>query len=532
MITATDYIGKHLGNYCLTAKIAANPLSYTFLAEPTSLPTGQTVVIKYLHAIYIGAVQDQERFLAEAYLFKQLHPYILPILDAGFDKGVPYIVSKYMAAGNLHDRLLQQEHYPITLEQALTVISQIGQALHYIHQRNIIHGKLSPHNILFSDKGEALLADLPFTSLLPFLPTTSPVANEATSRTDQLQKISVPGKEEDQYALGSIAYELFTGRKPFTTPSLHNPGVCYKTKTLISPTRLNPALPLHIEYVTLKALAREPSQRYSSIQAFLAALNSSNSVREPARDDNANSNPCAIVPVQTQAITLLANAKNSHVSAPDAEAIVEPDGTASRAVIPITEQHLVLHEQKNVRKIGRHTAKRKPQGKRQELAFILIFSMLTVGSIVGIFLYALMPVYAPQSLAISIPPHIATYEQHSVQQNVIQPMRTAVIVPRAISPTPEPEILHLNPTQFSFDNCARYHNYYICQAHLSLSSDIHTNLDWTASSSGTKARFIPASGTLVPGQTTSISIIISTCTHNGSFIFAGGKNVLRANWSC
>ena len=272
MLRNTNTVGKYIGGYHITLDLAVSSSSRVFLGESVS-PDRHNVAIKRFYAIHLASRQDQDSFLREASLLKQFdHPYILLLLSADVIKGTPYVVNEYAPNGSLRDRLQRQAPEPMDQDEALTILSQIGQALHYAHQRNRVHGNLKPQNILFNEKGDALLADFKFASLSS--PISDAVVTSSTTHAymSPEQIDGIISKENDQYSLGCIAYEMFTGRKPFTTPSFKKPGIYYKTRTLIAPRKLNPALPERIEQAILKAMAKEPSQRYGSVMEFIKAL--------------------------------------------------------------------------------------------------------------------------------------------------------------------------------------------------------------------------------------------------------------------
>jgi serine/threonine protein kinase len=147
------------------------------------------------------------------------------------------------------------------------IISQVGQALQYAHQQNIVHCNLKPQNILFNAQGQVLLTDFHLTSL----PESLHISASTTYMAPE-ELLGAISKECDQYALGCIAYEMLTGHTPYHASSLYYPGIHRRLPTLVPPTQLNPLLPSHIERAVLKALAPEPDQRHSDIQAFLTAL--------------------------------------------------------------------------------------------------------------------------------------------------------------------------------------------------------------------------------------------------------------------
>src|ERR1019366_5491565 len=119
-------------------------------------------------------------------------------------------VSEYAPDGTLYDRLQRQAPQPMAQDEAITILSQIGQALHYVHQKKKVHGNLKPQNILFNSNGDALLTDFNFTSLSPLLSSIATTAPAALAYMSAEQLEGITSKENDQYSLGCMAYEMFT----------------------------------------------------------------------------------------------------------------------------------------------------------------------------------------------------------------------------------------------------------------------------------------------------------------------------------
>lgn len=157
-------------------------------------------------------------------------------------------------------------------EEALTILFQIGQALQHAHEQHIIHRDLKPENILFNARGDALLTDFGIATTL----ATASIKNIDNAGTPAYmapeQFRGQISKECDQYALGCIAYELFTGRTPFTAPDFFSLGFKHLMEAPVSPATCNPRIPAHIEQAILKALAKQRTERYPTIRAFIEAL--------------------------------------------------------------------------------------------------------------------------------------------------------------------------------------------------------------------------------------------------------------------
>jgi len=272
MTNGGTYIGKQIGNYRIVTEIASSYFSHVFRGEHVYLPQF-IVAIKLLHA-YLDSPQESERFLQEAQFLAMLkHRHIMPIIDVGIFEGLPYLVVEYAQNGSLRDRLRRHPSpRPLPLDEALTILRQVGQALQYAHGMNIVHRDLKPENILFNTKDEALLADFNIATVLETAKTKSIdiIGSPLYMAPEQFE--GIVSKRSDLYALGCIAYELVTGRPPFNAPSAFALGLKHKNEDPHPPIHLNPHLPGHIEQAILKALAKERADRHSSVAVFVTAL--------------------------------------------------------------------------------------------------------------------------------------------------------------------------------------------------------------------------------------------------------------------
>lgn len=203
------------------------------------------------------------------------HPHILHVLDAGTHNGFPYLITEYCPRGSLHDRIKRQALRPFPTEEALSILTQIGEALQFAHEQNIVHRDLKPENILFNTKGQTLLADFGIAKMLDTIGVRQGTIIGTPSYMAPEQFRGLASRESDQYSLGCIAYELFTGRQPFIGPDM--PSLMFKhfTEQPVAPRQVNGKLPEHIEQAVLKALAKEREGRYAHIASFIGALRKS-----------------------------------------------------------------------------------------------------------------------------------------------------------------------------------------------------------------------------------------------------------------
>lgn len=273
MIHTYQATGTQIGNYLIEAHLATGGFGSVYRGRHKLLKN-RMVAIKLLQEGYLTSQKERDRFLHEAFHLEQLkHPCIVPILDAGVYENTPYIVTPYLPNGSLEDRLAGQFPHTLPVEEAMRILSQVGQALHTVHCQNIIHRDLKPANILLSANGEALLTDFGAATSLANTSTrqtTTLLGTLAYMAPEQFQ--GVISKEGDQYALACIAYRLFTGYVPFRATDFPTLMHQHIYEAPVDPGRLNPDLPLYIREAILKAMAKERAARHRDVATFLAAM--------------------------------------------------------------------------------------------------------------------------------------------------------------------------------------------------------------------------------------------------------------------
>ncbi len=193
----------------------------------------------------------------------------MPILGAGRQGAYAYIVTPYISGGTLKDRL---EQGPLAPEEARAIFAQLADALHYMHERGILHRDIKPTNIFLDEKGFLYLADFGIASYI------GESAIERNKRVMGTPTYMAPelcyghaSVSSDIYALGILLYQMLTGHAPFE--GTDSWGVCLRQveELPLHPSYLNAAISHAVEQVILCTLEKEATQRFASVAAFAEA---------------------------------------------------------------------------------------------------------------------------------------------------------------------------------------------------------------------------------------------------------------------
>jgi serine/threonine protein kinase len=263
-----------VGEYHIEKTLARSQYSLLFLGKKVA--TGQQVLLKLWLTARADSAEAQEHVCEEVATLQEIkHPHLLPILEVRVDERRVCLVSEYAQGGSLNERLRQKGEEAFALDQALLIIEQTGQALQELHAHNIIHGNLTPQAIFFDEAGQVKLGEFLVQSVRACIQDYQPALEENVPRSLYMAPEQFHGRldaKTDQYALGCLAYLLLTGRVPFTGSARATLLQKHERDEPPALTITNPAIPAHIEAAVLKSLAKRPEERYSSIEAFLEAL--------------------------------------------------------------------------------------------------------------------------------------------------------------------------------------------------------------------------------------------------------------------
>ncbi len=217
--------------------------------------------------------QVLKRFEREAKsLAKLSHPNIVKVHDYGEHDGSPYLVMEYLPGGTLKKVLGKS----IPWQEAVRLILPVARGVAYAHQRGILHRDIKPANVLITDSGEPMLSDFGIAKLFESGETTALTGSGMAIGTPEYmapeQWNGVTSPQSDLYSLGIVFYEMVAGRKPYIADTPAAILIKQATEPLPLPRQFAVELPAQVESILIKALAKDPKDRYADVNAFVAAL--------------------------------------------------------------------------------------------------------------------------------------------------------------------------------------------------------------------------------------------------------------------
>lgn len=266
----SGWSGRTIGGYEITEEIGRGGMAVVCRAYQPQLERWVAIKIMQTEA-------DSQEFLArfrrEAKAIAALrHPNVLTIYDYGEERGLAYIVMEYVPGGSLKMHLTKQ---PMEWPDAATLTIPVGRALAYAHSQGIIHRDVKPANILLARPDWPLLADF---GLVKLLDRQRGITQPGTSlgTPTYFSPEQAAGDEVDHrsdiYGLALVLYRLLTGKLPFDTTSPIDAMLSRLRDDPMPARKANPSISRKLDGVIMRALAREPKHRYSSMEDMVAAL--------------------------------------------------------------------------------------------------------------------------------------------------------------------------------------------------------------------------------------------------------------------
>src|SRR6202167_1585152 len=258
------------GRYEVLSRIGTGGMADVYLARDQLL--GRQVAVKLLHHRFAEDQEFVERFRREASSAAGLsHPHVVAIFDRGEWDGTYYIAMEYLPGRSL--KTVVRERGPLDPVSAIDIVIQILRAARSAHRRGVIHRDLKPHNVILDEEGRARVTDFGIAraGASDMTLTGSIMGTAQYLSPEQAQGYAV-SDASDLYSVGVILYELLTGVVPFEGESAVAIAFKQVSATPRPPSELNPALPPSLDAVVLRALAKDPAQRYADADELIAAL--------------------------------------------------------------------------------------------------------------------------------------------------------------------------------------------------------------------------------------------------------------------
>ncbi len=278
---------KAVSHYRIAEKIGAGSSGELYRAYDAH--SGRQVAVRILPIHVTSEPATLERLLDEIRSVSSIfHPNVASIYDFGEFEGVFYLVTEYLEGETLADKIASG---PLPMEEVVQVALQIGRGLAAAHEKHIVHGDLTPWNILITSKQRALILGLGLSSIE--LPGPMEMGNAALVPHEETLEYMAPERlrsgigdeRSDIFSYGTVLYEMATGRPPFGgKPETARAGEVVHSVLHAEaprPSSLNPEVPDKLDWIIMKSLRKNPDERFHSMEEMLDALRGIKLLYEP-----------------------------------------------------------------------------------------------------------------------------------------------------------------------------------------------------------------------------------------------------------
>ena len=339
-------VGDTVGPYRIVEHLGQGGMATVFKGYHAALD--RYVAIKVLHPAFKTDASFLARFQREARVVARLeHPNIVPVYDYAEHDGDPYLVMKFVEGETLKARL---ERGPLPVAEVLRCAEAVGAALAFAHGQGVLHRDVKPSNVMLARDGTIFLADFGLARIAQAgestLSTDSLLGTPSYMSPEQGRGVKDLDAGTDIYSFGVVLYELIVGQVPFSADTPYAVIHDHIFTPLPRPRDLNPDVPEAVQAVLIKALAKDRSDRYSTVNELVAALRSAlggqgapgETVVSPVRPlAPPISAPVAPGAVTSAAATVLGR-QPSGAAAPAAVAAPADQPAAAAPVLPAAER--------------------------------------------------------------------------------------------------------------------------------------------------------------------------------------------------
>lgn len=265
------YVGKKLdGRYDIRELIGIGGMANVYRCYDTI--DDREVAIKILKDEYLNNLEFIRRFKNESKAIAVLsHPNIVKVFDVSFGDMIQYIVMEYIDGITLKEYIQQQG--VLTWKETVHLISQVLAALSHAHSKGVVHRDIKPQNMMLLSDGTIKVTDF---GIARFSNNAKTMTEQAIGSVHYIAPEQAKGDitdgRTDIYSLGVMMYEMLTGKLPYDGDNAVSVALMHLQLTPDSPKELNADIPEGLEEITLKAMQKQPSDRYQSAQEMLADI--------------------------------------------------------------------------------------------------------------------------------------------------------------------------------------------------------------------------------------------------------------------
>ncbi|MGD9232185.1 MAG: serine/threonine-protein kinase, partial [Desulfobacterales bacterium] len=260
------------GRYQIVKELGKGSMGVVYQAHDPQID--RLVALKVLREDRVGGEDFVLRFLKEAKAIGRLsHPNIVTVYDVGRDHGTIYIAMEYLEGKPFNDVIRNGQ---MSLEQNVDIGLQVARTLNYAHSKGIVHRDIKPSNIILSADGQVKLTDFGIARIEDSDAAQQTQAGDILGTPTYMSPEQVIGKSvdgrSDLYSLGVLLYELTVGRRPFLGNNIATIFRAITHDDPVAPSQIDPSIPKGLSDIIIKALSKNPDERFQTGAAMCDAL--------------------------------------------------------------------------------------------------------------------------------------------------------------------------------------------------------------------------------------------------------------------